>query len=247
LEQHLPAPVDDYLHEVSRRLQSGLGPDLLAVYATGSIALGAFDPASSDIDVGAVCHATVPEAARAALVEQLRHRALPCPARGLELVLYPATGNAADDTPEFLLELNDGPDMAFHVALSPTERNTAEGTFWYVIDRSIARAHAVPLFGPHPAQVFPEPPRDAIRRALINSVRWHLSAAETRNSVLNACRAWCWAATGTWRSKPAAADWVLSQRDEPVVAATLAGFPTTRMGEKDFLQQVLQELQRPHG
>ena len=46
--------VDDYLAELTRRMQEILGAELLAVYAGGSYALGAYEHGRSDIDVTAV-------------------------------------------------------------------------------------------------------------------------------------------------------------------------------------------------
>ena len=76
-------------------------------------------------------------AAKQAIVERVRHEALPCPARGLELVVYPlATARSGSAAPGFELNLNTGAAMAFRVDEQPGE---IEG-FWFAIDRSILRA-----------------------------------------------------------------------------------------------------------
>ena len=59
----------------------------------GSVALDAYQPGRSDIDVALVTASRSPTHEKHALVGALRHEALPVPARGLELVVY--TGRAA--------------------------------------------------------------------------------------------------------------------------------------------------------
>ena len=116
---------------------SVLGDELLGVYAGGSYALGAYEPGRSDIDVNAVVTGPLARAAKQAIVERVRHEALPCPARGLELVVYPlATARSGAAAPGFELNLNTGAAMAFRVDEQPGE---IEG-FWFAIDRSILRA-----------------------------------------------------------------------------------------------------------
>src|SRR3954465_7470222 len=105
-------PVDAYLAELARRLRDVLGDDLLGVYAGGSYALGAYEPGRSDVDVTAVERGALTPETKQAVVERGRHEALPCPARGLELVVYPlATARAGDDEPGFELNLNTGAHM----------------------------------------------------------------------------------------------------------------------------------------
>jgi hypothetical protein len=75
--------------ELTQRLATLLGERLLGVYAAGSFGLEDFDPARSDLDVFAVSRQPVSHEEKLAIVAQLRHEALACPARGLEFVLYP--------------------------------------------------------------------------------------------------------------------------------------------------------------
>src|SRR6476659_3794860 len=89
-----PAPddgdvdVDAYLDEVVARVRRAAGEELVGVYAGGSYAFGAYAPGRSDLDVAVVVRDAASRALRDDLVARLRHEALPCPARGLELVVY---------------------------------------------------------------------------------------------------------------------------------------------------------------
>ena len=88
--------------------------DLVGVYAAGSLALDAYEPDRSDIDIAIVCSAALPMATKESIVAALRHESLPCPARGLELVVYRTeVAGAATSDPGFEVELNTGPRMDF--------------------------------------------------------------------------------------------------------------------------------------
>jgi hypothetical protein len=197
--------VDDYLAELVRRLRDVLGEDVVGVWAGGSYALGAYEPGRSDVDVTAVAAQPLDAALKQAIVEALRHEALPCPARGLELVLYPlATAAAGDGEPGFDLNLNTGADMPFRADTAPGD---IEG-FWFAIDRSILREHGVALHGPPAAEVFAPIPRATLIRLLGESVRWHRDSDVPVSSdvVLNTARALHFADTGEWISKRAAGE-----------------------------------------
>ncbi len=211
--------LDGYLAELTRRLEGVLGDDLLGVYGGGSYALGAYEPGRSDIDVTAVAAGPLPRDAKRAIVDGLRHEALPCPARGLELVVYPlATARSGGGEPGFELNLNTGAEMGFRVDEEPGE---IEG-FWFAIDRAILREHGVPLHGPPPAELFAPIPRARVLPLLVESIRWHRDSDVPLGTdvVLNTARALQFAAEGIWSPKRAAGAWASS---DPIVRAALAG------------------------
>jgi hypothetical protein len=232
--------LDDYLAELTRRLGALLGGELVGVYAGGSYGLGAYEPGRSDIDVTVVVAGALSHAAKQAIVERLRHEALPCPARGLELVVYPlATARGGGGEPGFELNLNTGSAMGFRVDEAPGD---IEG-FWFAIDRSILRAHGVALTGPPAADLFAPIPRATLLELLQESIRWHRDSDVPLGSdtVLNTCRALRFASEGTWSSKREAGAWAAQ---EPIVAAALAGEPLERAAVARFLDAVLDEVAR---
>jgi Nucleotidyltransferase domain len=189
--------VDDYLAELARRMQEILGDDLVAVYAGGSYALGAYEHGRSDIDVTAVVEGPLPDDTKQALVATLRHEALPCPARGLELVIYPrATVEHPTAEPGFELNLNTGARMDFRADFAPGD---IEG-FWFAIDRSILREHGLPVLGPPPGEVFAPIPRAVIAPVIEESMRWH-GGDTSDNAALNTARSQHFLDTGHWISK----------------------------------------------
>jgi len=232
--------LDDYLAELTRRLGDLLGDELLGVYAGGSYALGAYDPGRSDIDVTVVATGALAPATKQAIVERLRHEALPCPARGLELVVYPlATARSGGGEPGFELNLNTGATMGFRADEEPGD---IEG-FWFAIDRAILREHGIPLAGPPPADLFAPIPRATLLPLLQESIRWHRDSDVPLGSdtVLNTTRGLRFATEGTWSSKQEAGAWAA---EEPIVHAALAGEALDRAAVVPFLDAVLDEVAR---
>jgi hypothetical protein len=202
------APVDDYLAELAARSRAVLGERLVGVYAGGSLALGGYADGRSDLDVAVVVDRRPARASKDALVDALRHETLPCPARGLELVVYTrevvASGGVGAD---FELNLNTGREMEFRAdyAFDP-----AVGSHWFAIDRAILRARGLTVAGPPAAEVFGEIPRSLLLRVVVESLRWHEGGdALGDDAVLNAYRALCYTRTSSWTSKPEAARWAL--------------------------------------
>jgi len=210
------AAIDRYDRALVARLRDVIGDRLVAAYATGSHALGDYVHCASDLDRLAVSESPLGRETKEALVDVLREDALPCPARGLELVVYareaverPTPGGA------FELNLNTGPGMPLHFAFDPAD----EPSHWFLVDRAIAREHGIPLAGPPPAGLLAPIPRPWVLRALADSLAWHRANAEVagENTVLNACRAWLFAAEGRWSSKRDAAAWARTRVPVPAV------------------------------
>jgi len=207
--------VEDYLAELVRRLRARLGERLVAAWVIGSSALGDFEASRSDIDVQAVSSTRLDRPDLQALAADLS--AVPCPVRGLEFVLYAREDLTDPLGPAFSLNLNTGPGMTHHEGYDPD----AEPRFWFTLDVAIAREHARPLIGPHPAEVLPALPRALLLERLRDSLAFwgELGGAQ---AVFAACRAWAWAHDGRWRSKGEAAAWAVARLDDPsAVAAAL--------------------------
>ncbi len=215
-----PLPFEDrvgaapaaYLQELLRRVREVAGERLLGVWLMGSAALDDFDPARSDLDVQAVSTAPLTLAERGRLAAALEHEALPCPARGLELVVYAREGLEDPDGPAFALNLNTGPRMARHVTFDARD----DPRFWFVIDLSIGRQHALTLAGPSAADAFPPLPDALVRSALRDAIEWFArEGGSVGQTVLSAARTWAWATDGSWRSKGDSARWARARLADP--------------------------------
>jgi hypothetical protein len=217
----LPPRHEQYVQEVADRLRAALGENLLAVYLIGSGALGNWVPKRSDVDVMAVCADPLAPALRDRAVEPLWHRVLPCPARGLELVVYRRDAIRAPRRGlGFELNLNTGPGIPDHVSFDPG----AEPAHWFLLDVAAARLHGRAISGPAPQALIGPVPEADLRAALMHSLQWHRKhEATSANAVLNACRTWRYAVEGTWSSKPEAGRWALEQgADAALVREALA-------------------------
>ncbi|WP_329009823.1 nucleotidyltransferase domain-containing protein [Micromonospora rifamycinica] len=246
-----------YLDGLVIAVQDVLGPDLVGVYAAGSVALDAYRPGRSDVDVAVVCQDTLPRRAREELVSRLRHEALPCPARGLELVAYTrAVAGSGTPEPGFEVELNTGPRMPLRATLTPGDRPAADGRFWYGLDRSILHQRGRPLTGPPAGEVFAELSPGDLRDLLVAALRWWLArsappgddpAPATVDAVLGACRALVRIHDGDWLSKVAAGRRVIALGRDPelvrrCVDARAGGPLPDGTAARAFQQRVLDEI-----
>ena len=189
-----------YLEELARRVQAVLGDELVGVYAGGSFALGGYEPSRSDLDVAVVIESPLAEEQRHLLVERVRHEALPCPARELELVAYQlSTVRSGSATRDFELNLNSGADTALLVESGPG----SGASFWYPIDRSILTQAGVAVLGPPAQGVFaPIPPED-LRPVLEEATRWHRAdpGGGGADAAANVARAERFLREGRWVAK----------------------------------------------
>jgi Domain of unknown function (DUF4111) len=198
-----------------------LGGDLVAAYLIGSGALGGVAPGQSDVDVVAVCDPAPSEPATRAVVDGLGELAMTWPLRGLELVLYTRAAVARPPrAPRFLLNLDVGPRMPYHLGRDPA----AEPSHWFLLDLAILRDHGRPLAGPPPRELVGPIPRGWLLEAVRDSLAWHeANESNLPQSVLNACRGWRFTEEGVWSSKRDAADWARARADDPAtVEAALA-------------------------
>jgi predicted nucleotidyltransferase len=187
----IPRELAGYLDELVTRLSHA--GDLHAVYLIGSAASGDYEHGRSDVDVVAVTETSLSEGERRKLVDAAE--SLPCPARKLELVVYPLGSDRHE------INLNTGEKVSFDPAEDPP--------FWFVLDRAIAQEHAIVLAGPPWNEVFEPVSREALVDALGQALDWQDENEPVgRSAVLNACRAWMWLETGEWRSKREAAAWL---------------------------------------
>jgi hypothetical protein len=216
-----------YLEELTSRLRAILGPDLIGVYAGGSWALGGYQPGRSDLDLAVVVRKALTDDLADGIVEALRHEALPCPARGLELVVYTAgAAGAATTEPGFELNLNTGADMTFRAEREPQpgERH------WFAIDRSVLAGHGVALSGPHASDVFAAAQPHELRPVLAEVLGWYArESPDSEDAVLNAGRSLRFAREGIWLPKPALRPWAAEQpgTNDEILARAIAELERT--------------------
>ncbi len=211
--------IENYLADLVTAAQAVLGDDLVGAYASGSVGMGAYQPGRSDVDIALVVENELDRPTKEALVGALRHESLPCPARGLELVVY-RRSIAASGTPApgFEVELNSGPAMDFRATFDPAERPVGDGLFWYGLDRSIVHQSALRLLGPPAGEVFADLSRSDLRGLLVDALTWWIAlptpaddapAPGADDAVLGACRSLVKFRDDVWLAKVAAGERLL--------------------------------------
>ncbi|MEV7815537.1 aminoglycoside adenylyltransferase domain-containing protein [Streptomyces flaveolus] len=225
----VPAEVRPYLTELVRRTRAACGSRLTGVVAVGSLALGDYRHGRSDIDVTVVVEGPPEAAALRELADALDHRRLPCPAAGLELVVYAADfARVPSGEAGYLLDLNTGAQLPGRTAF-----DTAGGpSFWYVIDRSMAHQDGITLYGPPASEVIAAPRPTDLYTAIRASVREHGDGEGhlADNRVLNGCRSVVYCRTGRWVAKRDAARQVAAAEDDfrPLIEAAVRSFERPR-------------------
>ena len=192
-----------------------LGDGLVGAYYVGSIALGGYVAGESDLDLIAVSHSGIPDEQKSSVADAVVATTPSCPARGLEFTLYRRAVVAAPPVAaDFEVNANGGPRMDRVIHLE----SRAEPRFWYILDRAIAHRCGVVIEGPPPAKIFAEVPRRLLLDVLIESMRWHREhEGATLYSVLNASRAWRFAAEDALDSKLEGAAWARERWTNPSV------------------------------
>ncbi len=215
-----PVELEEYLGELVERLRALLAGELVGVYAGGSVALGDYEHGRSDVDIAAVVQRLLGGARKEAIVAALRHDVLPCPARGLELVVYTEEeAGASSARAAFQLNLNTGEHVPFRVDFAPGDE-----AHWFALDRSVLACHGLALSGPPAETLFTSPRSEDVLALLASALQWWQDEAPAGpDAVLNASRSLYFARTGRWVSKRRAAEWVLERAlDRDLVAAALA-------------------------
>lgn len=191
--------VQEVVEALAAGIREALGAGPQSLYLRGSLALGDFDPASSDIDLLAVTRAPVTGAEFAALsAVHSRVQALDNPyAAEVELAYVPLEllANFVPKTRVPALERGFGEALKWK----------ALGANW-LLEFWAVREHGVALYGPHPkALIGPVSPR-ALRQAVPDWLEWAGTTARremlghaglARFAVETMCRALRWA-LGRW-------------------------------------------------
>lgn len=191
--------------QVAEVLASTLSADLVGVYFVGSVALGGYVRGESDIDIAAVSRDALTDSQKQSVASAVVGASAACPSRGLEFTLYRReVAGSYVAAAGFEVNANGGPRMPTAVHMDPA----SESGFWYVLDRAVAHRSGLAISGPPARSIFSDVPRSALLEAMYESMAWHRNHEKaTLYSVLNACRAWRFAAVDVLGSKLEGAAW----------------------------------------
>ncbi|GBE25622.1 hypothetical protein BMS3Bbin02_01910 [bacterium BMS3Bbin02] len=215
--QGLPSDVQNYLSELTERVISVFGDRTVGVWLIGSAAYGGYTE-NSDLDVQTAVEGPT-DSEVTALVEMINHEALPCPAAGLEFVLYDRDVLVDPVAPlQWSLNLNGGPQRSASVSTD----YTSEAWFWFVLDLAVVREQSMTLHGQDLVDVVGPFSREVQVAAIADSVRWHAEHVPTGPSrSANAARGLRFIETGTWGSKPDGVAWLAATGRTPEQAIDL--------------------------
>jgi hypothetical protein len=204
------AAVDDLLPS----LRAILGAQVLGVYLVGSLALGDFDPQTSDLDLIIVTTGTLADAIIAALRElhQRFGQSGSAWAERIDAVYIPQEALREPSPTAANYPILEWPGL---LALAPLESG-------WPIQRYTLREYGIVVGGPDPHALLDPVDPDDLRQASATIVeRWHdqahgepdwstwLRARENQSFVvMTLCRVLYTLETGAVASKPAAARWV---------------------------------------
>ncbi|HEX6800699.1 MAG TPA: aminoglycoside adenylyltransferase domain-containing protein [Ktedonobacterales bacterium] len=221
----------DEVNAILRALLAGvraaLGDQLVGIYLEGSLALGAFDPASSDVDFVVATRDDLPPGA----VERLRvmHNTLEASglpyAQRLEGAYIPCAALRRYD-PAHARHPTIGTVWDFQIA--PFDEN-------WILKYSILHEQGIAVWGPPPAALIEPVSPDELRRAVRSQLRdvwapratdcaWLREREYQAFSILTLCRALHTLRHGTLASKPRAATWASAEYPQwqPPIAWALA-------------------------
>ena len=215
----LPPEVAALLDTLLASMREALGANLVGVYLRGSLALGDFDPATSDVDFFSIT-------ARPLTTEEFAALA------SLHVALSASPNSYGDQL--------EGPylDRAAAWRYQPEQRIPAisrngalewsePGANW-VIERWVVRERGVTLLGPDPRELIAPVSTGELRAAvrarlpdwaefarLPDDPDWHTHRGQKAYCVETMCRALHTLATGEAQTKPQAVAWALATLSEP--------------------------------
>ncbi len=238
------------LQTESQRL---LGENLVGFYLHGSLALGGFNPARSDVNIIAVTRKSIDiEAKHTLMTLLLRISKMPCPIDVYYLSMQ--------DTFPFQQPLPY--DLHYsEVWREQVQQDLRNGTWKHWDDSihhesdltiflTVVQKHGVCLYGEPPIQTLPAVPEQEFRTVLIENIQaaQQFPLHNPMSFVLNACRVAAYLHDGTILSKDAGGEWGLTNMPEqyhPLIQQLLAlyrgespGRPVGRAALSDFAAYV---------
>ncbi len=222
--------IQSEVRTIQVELKRRLGENLLGMYLHGSLALGDFHPARSDIDIVVVTGREMDlETKRASMSFLLHVSRMPCPLDIRFLVessLFPlqqplpcALHYSETWREQYQEELRNGVWQHWNDAQQSDPA--------LVVVLAVLHQQGICLFGKSIAAAFPVVPENVLQAALVKGVEEALKnpLQDLISCVLNACRVLAYLRDGMLRSKDAGGTWGLAHVPEqyhPLIQQALA-------------------------
>ena len=244
----LPVEVTPLLEALLGGVQDALGENVAGVYLCGSLALGSFDPETSDVDVLVVTEKPVTEAQLVSL--QALHERIPVEGNefGRPYEVYYIDRQTLRRFEPGQRHVKAGVDEEF--GWKPQRQN-------WVIERWTVRQHGLVVLGPDPAELIDPVTTDDLREAARSELQvriadWAREGAEPepwlqrRSSqayeAITVCRALYTIECGSLPSKSEALEWALTSLPQEWQA--VAHWARKHQDDRTFGTEMLPELIR---
>jgi hypothetical protein len=202
-----------HVESLVRDLREVVDDDLVGVYLHGSLALGCFNPALSDLDLLVVTARALTPEQRQALGPvlsgsgpiEISFVAAP----SLRPWRHPAPYELHFSSKAGLVGPGEDEDLAAHF--------------------TVAREAGVALIGPAPADVLPEVPWEDYEDSLRRDLAWARERGDELYDVLSPARIWATLTDGAVHSKASGAAWALERAPEefrPLLERALGAYRT---------------------
>jgi streptomycin 3"-adenylyltransferase len=227
--ENAPPEVRDQVRRVTEGTGDILGGDVVGVYLHGSLALGCFNAARSDIDVLAVTRRKLTDDDKLAFVDLFLHASLDPYGIEADVVTTEQLRTWRHPTP---FELHYWESRREEFAFDPLGTLASIGieNADLAAHVTVTRAAGIPLVGPPPEAVFPRVPDADLRDSLLRDLQWSRDVRSALYGVLSPCRIWATLETGGIHSKATGAAWALERLPhelKPLVERALASYTGT--------------------
>lgn len=213
----IPQNVKTALDKFVNALRSSLGRELVGIYLHGSLAMGGFNPVSSDIDILVVAKTAVSLDKKQSLGAMIFELSKEAPARGFEvsIITLEQLQAVAYPTP---YELHFSPDnrQAFeNESVDLTSEKTDPDLAAHFV---ITKERGICLYGEPITRIFPGVPREHFLDSLLRDAEWSyariMQSSDDEISlptygVLNFCRVLALIKVGLITSKLEGGTWAL--------------------------------------
>jgi streptomycin 3"-adenylyltransferase len=211
MELAAPQHITHLLDEIVAAFKHLLGENLVGVYLHGSLAMGSFNPDSSDIDFLVIAKDKLPPQKRSEVAVTMIELSEKAPAKGLEMSIL---------TVDALRDFRYPTPYDFHFSQSWLDRYKRDEVDLSQEDRvdadlaahlSVTKARGITLYGPPIETVFPDIPSKHYLASILQDAKCILEdmSSDPVYNVLNLCRVQAFMVTASVMSKREGGEWAL--------------------------------------
>jgi streptomycin 3"-adenylyltransferase len=208
-----PAHTNHLLDEIVASMKRLLGDNLVGVYLHGSLAMGSFNPNSSDVDFLVVTKTKLSPELRRSLATSMIELTKHAPAKGIEMSVFTleALRNFMYPTPYEFHFSNVWIERYQNDEVDLTDDNKVDADL--AAHLTITKARGVALYGEPIEVVFPDIPTQQYTDSIVADAKSILDdmTSDPVYNVLNLCHVWAYLEEGKITSKKEGGEWALQR------------------------------------